>query len=64
MMPVVPLVHHPAFDAERRSPRICVAHAFLPGTDDTVVIVDPDGFDPAECTGRSFSGLPPHAAHL
>jgi len=40
---MVPLVHHPAFDANRRSPRVRAAYAQLLGTDDLVVIVDRGG---------------------
>ena len=55
---MVPLVHHPAFDANRRSPRIRAAFAQLLGTDDLVVTVDRGGFNPPERADWSFPG--PH----
>lgn len=55
---MVPLVHHPAFDANRRSPRIHAAFAQLLGTDDLVVTVDRGGFNPPERAGWPFPG--PH----
>ena len=55
---MVPLVHHPAFDANRRSPRIRAAFAQLLGTDDLVVTVDRGGFNPPERGNWRFPG--PH----
>ena len=55
---MVPLVHHPAFDANRRSPRIHAAFAQLLGTDDLVVTVDRGGFNPPERADWPFPG--PH----
>ena len=55
---MVPLVHHPAFDANRRSSRIRAAYAQLLGTDDLVVTVDRGGFNPPECGDWRFPG--PH----
>jgi hypothetical protein len=55
---MVPLVHHPAFDANRRSPRIRAAFAQLLGTDDLVVTVDRGGFNPPERANWRFPG--PH----
>lgn len=53
---MVPLVHHPAFDANRASPRIRAAYAQLLGTDDLVVTVDRGGFNPPERAGWRFPG--------
>jgi hypothetical protein len=55
---MVPLVHHPAFDANRRSSRIHAAYAQLLGTDDLVVTVDRGGFNPPERPNWRFPG--PH----
>jgi hypothetical protein len=55
---MVPLLHHPAFDANRRSLRIRAAYAQLLGTDDLVVTVDRGGFNPPERAGWRFPG--PH----
>jgi hypothetical protein len=55
---MVPLLHHPAFDANRRSPRIRAAFAQLLGTDDLVVTVDRGGFNPPERANWRFPG--PH----
>jgi ectoine hydroxylase-related dioxygenase (phytanoyl-CoA dioxygenase family) len=55
---MVPLLHHPAFDANRRSPRIRAAYAQLLGTDDLVVTVDRGGFNPPERADWRFPG--PH----
>jgi hypothetical protein len=52
----VPLVRHPAFDRNRRSPRIRNAFAQLWGTDDLQVTVDRGGFNPPERPGWEFSG--------
>jgi ectoine hydroxylase-related dioxygenase (phytanoyl-CoA dioxygenase family) len=53
---MVPLLHHPAFDANRRSPRIRAAFAQLLGTDDLVVTVDRGGLNPPERDGWRFPG--------
>ncbi|HTR84987.1 MAG TPA: phytanoyl-CoA dioxygenase family protein [Reyranella sp.] len=53
---MVPLIHHPAFDANRRSPRIHAAYAQLLGTDDLVVTVDRGGFNPPERANWRFPG--------
>ncbi len=53
---MVPLIHHPAFDANRRSPRIRAAYAQLLGTDDLVVTVDRGGFNPPERPNWPFPG--------
>jgi ectoine hydroxylase-related dioxygenase (phytanoyl-CoA dioxygenase family) len=55
---MVPLIHHPAFDANRRAPRIRAAYAQLLGTDDLVVTVDRGGFNPPERADWPFPG--PH----
>jgi ectoine hydroxylase-related dioxygenase (phytanoyl-CoA dioxygenase family) len=55
---MVPLIHHPAFAANRRSPRIHAAFAQLLGTDDLVVTVDRGGLNPPERPGWRFPG--PH----
>jgi hypothetical protein len=52
----VPLVRHPAFDRNRRSPRIRNAFAQLWRTDDLQVTVDRGGFNPPERPGWKFSG--------
>jgi hypothetical protein len=51
----VPLVHHPAFEQNRRSPRIRNAFAQLWGTDDLQVTIDRGGFNPPERPGWTFS---------
>lgn len=55
---MVPLIHHPAFAANRRSPRIRAAFAQLLGTDDLVVTVDRGGLNPPERGNWRFPG--PH----
>ncbi len=57
---MVPLIHHPAFDANRRAPRIRAAFAQLWGTDDLQVTVDGGGFNPPERPDARFSGAGPH----
>lgn len=52
----VPLVHHPAFDRNRGSPRIRNAFAQLWGTDDLLMTIDRGGFNPPERPGWTFSG--------
>ncbi|HWD58594.1 MAG TPA: phytanoyl-CoA dioxygenase family protein [Stellaceae bacterium] len=47
----VPLVQHPAFERNRRSPRIAAAFAQLWGTDDLLVTTDRGGFNPPEQNG-------------
>lgn len=51
----VPLIHHPALEANRRSPRIHAAYAQLLGTDDLVVTVDQAGFNPPERADWPFT---------
>jgi hypothetical protein len=51
----VPLVHHPAFEKNRRSPRIRNAFAQLWGTDDLQLTTDRGGFNPPERPGWRFS---------
>lgn len=53
---MVPLIHHPAFDANRRSPRIRAAFAQLLGSDDLVVTVDRGGLNPPERPDWRFPG--------
>jgi len=53
---MVPLIHHPSFDANRQSPRIRAAFARLLGTDDLVVTVDRGGFNPPERPDWRFPG--------
>jgi hypothetical protein len=55
---MVPLIHHPAFAANRRSPRIHAAFAQLLGSDDLVVTVDRGGLNPPERANWRFPG--PH----
>lgn len=55
---MVQLVHHPAFDRNRASPRIRAAFAQLWGTDDLQVTVDRGGFNPPERPDWPFPG--PH----
>lgn len=55
---MVQLVHHPAFDKNRASPRIRAAFAQLWGTDDLQVTIDRGGFNPPERPGWPFPG--PH----
>ena len=45
---MVPLVHHPAFEKNRRAPRIRNAFAQLWGTADLQVTIDRGGFNPPE----------------
>ena len=52
----VPLVHHPAFWANRESPRIHRAFAQLWGRKDLWVSVDQGGWNPPERAGWHFSG--------
>lgn len=56
---MVPLVHHPALDANRRSPRIRRAFAQLWGTADLTMTIDRCGVNPPERKGWRFraSGL-------
>ena len=53
---MVPLVHHPAFDRNRQSPRIRNAFAQLYGTGDLHVTIDRGGFNPPECALWTFPG--------
>jgi ectoine hydroxylase-related dioxygenase (phytanoyl-CoA dioxygenase family) len=52
----VPLLHHPAFWANRESPRIHGAFAQLWGRQDLWVTVDQGGWNPPERPGWRFSG--------
>jgi hypothetical protein len=52
----VPLLHHPAFWANRESPRIHSAFAQLWGREDLWVTVDQGGWNPPERPGWRFSG--------
>jgi ectoine hydroxylase-related dioxygenase (phytanoyl-CoA dioxygenase family) len=52
----VPLLRHPAFDANRASPRIKGAFAQLLGTADLLTSVDQGGFNPPERPDRPFRG--------
>ncbi len=52
----VPVVHHPAFWANRESPRIHRAFAQLWGRDDLWMTVDQGGMNPPERPGWRFSG--------
>ena len=52
----VPLVRHPAFDANRASARIRGAFAQLWGTSDLIVTVDRGGFNPPERPRNPFAG--------
>jgi Phytanoyl-CoA dioxygenase (PhyH) len=56
---MVPLVHHPALDANRRAQRIHCAFAQLWGSDDLAMTIDRCGFNPPEREGWRFhaSGL-------
>jgi hypothetical protein len=56
---MVPLIHHPALDANRRSPRVRGAFTQLWGTGDLTMTVDRCGFNPPERKGWRFraSGL-------
>jgi hypothetical protein len=54
----IPLYHHPAFWANRESPRIHRAFAQLWGRDDLWVSVDQGGMNPPERPGWQFPG--PH----
>lgn len=53
---MVPLVHHPAFVANRRSTRIRAAFAQLWGTDELQVTIDRGGFNPPERGKWRFPG--------
>ncbi len=53
---MVPLVHHPAFDRNRGSPRIRNAFAQLYGSGDLHVTIDRGGFNPPECALWAFPG--------
>lgn len=55
---MVQLVHHPAFDKNRASPRIRAAFAQLWETDDLQVTIDRGGFNPPERPDWPFPG--PH----
>ncbi len=52
----VSLTRHPAFDANRASPRIRSAFAQLLATDDLVMNIDRGGFNPPERLGWRFRG--------
>jgi len=52
----IPLLHHPAFWANRESPRIHRAFAQLWGCDDLWITVDQGGMNPPERPGWSFPG--------
>jgi len=54
----VPLLHHPAFWANRNSPRLVKAFAQLWGREDLWPTVDQGGFNPPEREGWGFPG--PH----
>jgi ectoine hydroxylase-related dioxygenase (phytanoyl-CoA dioxygenase family) len=54
----VPLLHHPAFVANRQAPRLVKAFAQLWGRDDLWSTVDQGGFNPPERAGWAFPG--PH----
>jgi Phytanoyl-CoA dioxygenase (PhyH) len=54
----VPLLRHPAFLANRRSPRLIKAFAQLWGREDLWATVDQGGFNPPEREGWKFPG--PH----
>ena len=55
---MVQLVHHPAFEKNRASPRIRAAFAELWGTEDLQVTIDRGGFNPPEKPDWPFPG--PH----
>lgn len=57
---MMPLIHHPAFEANRRSLRIRAAFAQLLGTNDLVVTVDRGGFNPPERADWRFPGQSVH----
>jgi hypothetical protein len=57
---MVTLVRHPAFDANRQSPRLRKAFAQLWGTDDLQVSVDRGGFNPPERPNDRFRGSDLH----
>ncbi len=57
---MVPLVHHPSFAANRRSPRIHRAFAQLLGMSDLVVTADRGGFNPPERPGWQFTAAGLH----
>lgn len=52
----VPLVRHPAFDANRASPRIRGAFAQLWGTADLIATIDRGGFNPPVSSRHPFTG--------
>jgi hypothetical protein len=52
----VPLLHHPAIDANRRAPRIRGAFAQLWGRDDLFPTIDQVGFNPPVRPGWPFPG--------
>lgn len=54
----VPLLRHPSFAANRRSPRLVKAFAQLWGREDLWPTIDQGGFNPPERQGWSFPG--PH----
>ena len=54
----VPLLHHPAFVANRQAPRLVKAFAQLWGREDLWPTVDQGGFNPPERPGWTFPG--PH----
>ncbi len=56
----VTLVRHPAFDENRRSPRIRAAFAQLLGTHELQVTVDRGGFNPPERSNWRFPGSDLH----
>lgn len=53
---MVPLIRHPAFEANRQSGRIRRAFAQLWGTEDLCVTADQGGFNPPERPGQPFRG--------
>jgi hypothetical protein len=57
---MVPLVHHPALEKNRRSPRIRNAYAQLSGTGDLLVTMDRAGFNPPEKIDWRFPGAGLH----
>jgi Phytanoyl-CoA dioxygenase (PhyH) len=56
----VTLARHPAFEKNRRAPRIRAAFAQLWGTDDLWVAIDRGGLNPPDRPGRSFAVPPLH----
>lgn len=55
-----PLLHHPAFAANRRSPRLVKAFTQLWGREDLWPVIDHGGFNPPEREGWSFPGPQVH----